>query len=82
LSVTTDSEAIRCGVKKRLNRTARICTRTSGGGAWHPTAYGRPAAKNLLNVVSYFPVGVVLENGFLRLQQLDHLAEFLRPDVT
>ena len=46
-------------------------------------SYGlrQASRKNLLNVVSYFPVGVVLENGFLRLQQLDHLAEFLRPDV-
>ena len=35
-----------------------------------------------LSVVSIFLVGVVFENGFLRLQQLDHLAEFLRPYVT
>src|SRR5580693_1201100 len=32
--------------------------------------------------VWFFLVGFVLENGFLRLQQLDHLAEFFRPYVT
>ena len=36
----------------------------------------------VLDVVWFFLVGFVLENGFLRLQQLDHLAEFLRPYVT
>ena len=43
---------------------------------------GVAIALRLLNAVSIFLVGFVLENGFLRLQQLDHLAEFFRPYVT
>jgi hypothetical protein len=56
--------------------------RVAGAAGIDPQyAVAATSQRTVLKVVSSVLVGIVLENGFLRLQQLDHPAEFLRPYV-